>query len=367
MHHKQWFSFRASGCRQNGKNTTYKFVLANAGECSYPKAWKDYNVCASYDHKNWFRIPSGYDESAGQLHWTMEVTSDQIYFAYFAPYSYERHLDLIARCASLATGFSANEVNIRNKTEVTVRSLGNTLDGRSMDLVTIGSGPLKVWTIARQHPGETMAEFFMEGFIERLLDETDPVTRKLRREATFYCVPNMCPDGSFRGHLRTNACGANLNREWCTTGDYVAPTLERSPEVYHVLAEMDRVGCDMCMDIHGDETLPYNFLSGSEGLPKWGPRLKMLQDHFTEAFLKASPDFQSKYGYDVDPPMEANLALGSNQVGERFDCLSFTFEMPFKDTVDDPNPVTGWSPERCQRLGASILDAVAVVMPQLRA
>jgi murein tripeptide amidase MpaA len=40
-------------------------------------------------------------------------------------------------------------------------------------------------------------------------------------------------DGSFRGHLRTNACGANLNREWCTTGEYVAPTLERSPEVFH--------------------------------------------------------------------------------------------------------------------------------------
>lgn len=69
----------------------------------------------------------------------------------------------------------------------------------------------------------------------------------------------------------------------------------------------------------------------------------------------------------MDPPNEANLALASNQVGERFDCLSFTFEMPFKDTVDDPNPVTGWSPERCQKLGASILDAVAVVMPQLRA
>lgn len=54
-----------------------------------------------------------------------------------------------------------------------------------------------MWTIARQHPGETMAEFFMEGFIERLLDETDPVTRKLRRAATFYCVPNMCPGECF--------------------------------------------------------------------------------------------------------------------------------------------------------------------------
>jgi len=35
----------------------------------------------------------------------------------------------------------------------------------------------------------------------------------------------MNPDGSWRGHLRTNASGANLNREW---GD---PTPDKSPEV----------------------------------------------------------------------------------------------------------------------------------------
>jgi murein tripeptide amidase MpaA len=38
-----------------------------------------------------------------------------------------------------------------------------------------------------------MAEFFMEGYIERLLDVHDPVARQLRKLATFYCVPNMCP------------------------------------------------------------------------------------------------------------------------------------------------------------------------------
>lgn len=38
-------------------------------------------------------------------------------------------------------------------------------------------------------------------------------------------MPNVNPDGSIRGHLRTNAAGANLNREWKD------PTLERSPEV----------------------------------------------------------------------------------------------------------------------------------------
>ena len=73
-------------------------------------------------------------------------------------------------------------------------------------------------------------------------------------------VPRINPDGCFRGHLRTNAGGANLNREWCDsflpTGEpYTAPTLERSPEVYHVLAEMDRTGVDCCIDVHGDEGL----------------------------------------------------------------------------------------------------------------
>ena len=57
----------------------------------------------------------------------------------------------------------------------------------------------------------------------------------MRELCTVYVIPNMNPDGSVRGHLRTNAAGANLNREWQTTGDYVAPTLERSPEVLYCL------------------------------------------------------------------------------------------------------------------------------------
>src|SRR3546814_2121331 len=59
----------------------------------------------------------------------------------------------------------------------------------------------------------------------------------------------MNPDGSFRGHLRTNAAGVNLNREWH------APSLERSPEVHHVLERMKRTGVDFAMDVHGDESI----------------------------------------------------------------------------------------------------------------
>ena len=79
------------------------------------------------------------------------------------------------------------------------------LDGRDMDLLTLGSGPRKIWLIGRQHPGETMASWFFEGFLERLLDASDSASQKLLRDATLYLVPNMNPDGSYRGHLRTNA------------------------------------------------------------------------------------------------------------------------------------------------------------------
>src|SRR3546814_4620903 len=97
--------------------------------------------------------------------------------AYFAPYSLERHHDFVARIAQ--------------RDGVSLESLGNTLDGRDIDLLSIGDGPLQVWLYACQHPGETMAEWWMEGALERLTNVADPVARSLRRKARFHIVPNM--------------------------------------------------------------------------------------------------------------------------------------------------------------------------------
>ncbi len=127
---------------------------------------------------------------------------DAIYYAYFAPYSYERHQDLIAKCISHKA--------------VRLEVLGETQDGHDIDLLRIGKrhcsddqpdtdlsclqhttgsvpdsfcqrwqllvascfslvaitcvpagqpgkGKRRVWMIARQHPGESMAEWFVEG------------------------------------------------------------------------------------------------------------------------------------------------------------------------------------------------------------
>ena len=88
-----------------------------------------------------------------------------------------------------------------------------------------------------QHPGESQAAFYADGLLTRLLGldtnyNVDGCVARLLKSFTFHVVPCMCPDGVARGHLRTNACGANLNREWEPSEGYDAPTKERSPEVH---------------------------------------------------------------------------------------------------------------------------------------
>ncbi|WP_375591943.1 M14-type cytosolic carboxypeptidase [Chitiniphilus eburneus] len=341
---KQWFHFRASGVR----DVACAYTLADAGEAAYPDGWEGYAVRASYDRQHWFCVPSQYVD--GTLRFAHTPEYDTIHYAYFEPYSWERHLDLLA-CAQAAAPWC------------TVERLGRTLDGRDLDLLRIGEpapGKRNIWVIARQHPGESMAEWFAEGLIEALLDGEHAPARALLERAVFYVVPNMNPDGSVRGNLRTNAAGANLNREWAE------PTMERSPEVALVRRKMLEVGVDAFLDAHGDEAIPHNFVAGCEGNPSFSEHQDRLQTAFKQAWLAASPDFQVKYGYEVRQFGPEQMTLATNWVGDRFDCLAFTIEMPFKDTADQPLPAVGWNGERSRQLGASVLLALRAVVDTLR-
>ena len=63
-------------------------------------------------------------------------------------------------------------------------------------------------------------------------------------------------------------------------------------------------------------------------------------------------------GYGADGPLNANMTVASNWVGEEFRCLSFTLEMPFKDNDLLPDPSMGWSAERSSLLGCDVLTAI---------
>ena len=325
----QWFHFRVA-CAVGDE---LELAIAGLGDSAYPDGWPGYAACASYDRENWFRLDTGYE--AGTLTINHSAEGQLLWIAYFAPYSMERHHDLVA---------SVTECD-----GVSYRCLGTSLEGQPIDCLEMGTGPVQVWLYARQHPGESMAEWWMEGALEKLTDPADPHARSLRQKCRFHIVPNMNPDGSRRGHLRTNYAGVNLNREWDN------PTADRSPEVLAVRNAMDESGVDWAMDVHGDEAIPAVFLAGFEGIPSLKDEQQARYLAFQSALAANTPDFQTALGYESSAPGRANLSMSTTQLAERFGAVSMTIEMPFKDNRDLPDPVAGWSPERSKLLAHACL------------
>ena len=81
------------------------------------------------------------------------------------------------------------------------------------------------WALARCRCGltavSTRAKVWRNGgwkaVLELLSDLLILLLVSVAQQMPFHIVPNCNPDGSFRGHLRTNADGTNLNREWVYT------------------------------------------------------------------------------------------------------------------------------------------------------
>jgi len=338
----QWFYFKVTGA----KLQDCRMRILNASEVSYPQGWQGYQAVASYDRQSWFRVDTEFDGSVLTINHRPE--HDVVYYAYFAPYSMERHHGLMA--------------NAQLSCLVEHFHLGYTLDGQDIELLQIGQtgeGKKVCWLIARQHPGETMAQWWMEGMLNSLLDPADPIARELLKQAVFFVVPNMNPDGSRRGNLRTNSAGTDLNREWDN------PSAERSPEVFFVRQKMAKTGVDFCLDVHGDEALPYNFIAGAQGIIGWNEQRQQQLDCYQQALVNASPDFQTAIGYPKALPGQAKMTTSTNYIAHTFNCLAMTLEMPFKDTVDSPDADFGWSPERARQLGVASLNALYQTVAKL--
>lgn len=340
----QWFHFRVAG----EPGAAVELRIEGLAAAAYPGGWHDYRARVSADRQQWTQAETAWlpDEAGGTLRIRATLDSGLLWVAYFAPYSHEQHQDLLARMAA--------------RPGVQAHVLGHSLDGRPIDCLTLGEGPRQVWIHARQHPGESMAEWLVEGMLDELTDPASALARELRGRATIHLIPNMNPDGSVRGHLRTNAAGANLNREWA------APTAARAPEVLAVRTAMDRSGVDFALDVHGDEALPHVFIAGFEGVPGVTRRQLDLLARYQQRLCAHSPDFQTKVGYPVPPPGKANLTMATNQTAHRFGCVAATLEMPFKDSADNPEPVAGWSPERSRKLGVACLAALNDIVNDLR-
>jgi murein tripeptide amidase MpaA len=334
----QWFYFRVDGV----ENVDLTMRLTNAHGASYAKGWSGYRAVASYDGEAWFRVNTDYDNGVLTIRHKPEKRSTV--YAYFAAYPTTRYRSFV------------DEMKAQSALSHSV--IGETLDGQAIDYFTAGDGPLQFWIIARQHPGETMGSWWMEGFLPELVGGSD-AAQTLCKAATVHVIPCMNLDGARRGHLRTNARGVDLNRAWRNT------TMEKSPEVFLVRNRMRETGVDFFLDVHGDEAIPNNFHAGAQGIPSWSAEHDRRFNRYSELMLELSKDFQTKDGYPIAPPGKANLDIANNYVAETWGCLSITLEMPFKDVSVNPMPKVGWSPERRRNFAREHLQAMAKIAGEL--
>ncbi len=328
-HFYQWFYFGIQSAQAK------TLVITNAAGAAYPEGWQDYQALASDDLQHWYRVPTQYQD--GQLLIEHQPSQGQRWYAYFVPYGYVRYLQALATW--------------QQRPEVSWTALGRTVQGRAIDLLTLGqAGKPKIWLSARQHPGETMASWYIEALINALLDT--PLGAELRQQAQFFVLPHLNPDGAVLGNLRTNAQGINLNREWAQ------PCMQRSPEVYLARQAMEARGVDLYIDVHGDESLPWNFMAGQLGADV-SEAILAQEQAFKEWYCQASVDFQQEQGYAPGQFGSEALSMATFWVGNRFSCPALTLEMPFKEHWRQPQvPMPaepGWSVARTQELAKALL------------
>lgn len=330
----QWFYFKATAA----PGQIHTFRLTNASDASYPHAWPGYRTLASYNRQDWFRVNTQYNEN--QLIIKHRPRLETTWYAFFVPYTEAMRRQLLADCAAAAE----------------VETLLTTEQGKTVDLVRFGppDAERKVWIIARQHAGEPMAEYAIDGLMRRLLDDEDAVVKALYEAGiAFYCVPNVNPDGSALGNLRANAAGIDLNRDW-------KQTLEpRSIEVAALLKRMHVEGVDFFLDLHGDENRPYLWLVQPHPdvlAPAMVDTQQRIESFFREQYIE--------YGSLTEDPdaLEADSGMAVDYVAWTFKCPSFIIELPFKDTFGPDGEPDSLLAEGCIRLGRSCLDLIQIIM-----
>ena len=95
----------------------------------------------------------------------------------------------------------------------TLERVGSSIEGRSINLVTIGTGPYRVLLWSQMHgdePTATAALFDVFEYFQR--HRTDPAVQRMLSSLTLYVIPMLNPDGAER-FQRRNAQGIDINRD----------------------------------------------------------------------------------------------------------------------------------------------------------
>uniref|UniRef100_A0A6C0C4R8 Peptidase M14 domain-containing protein n=1 Tax=viral metagenome TaxID=1070528 RepID=A0A6C0C4R8_9ZZZZ len=274
-----WFYFKVSNVL--GRNCF--FSLKTHIDCN--NGFKHLGIATSYDNEKWFLTPSKqknkrktkckinkkkytYTKSTQEVNWKIKPTKNIVWFAYYVPYPLER----IYKLGNLMS----------KKSFVKQNTIGYSHGNRPIKMLTIGNGCRNVWLICRQHPGESIASWILEGFLKSIFSPLPNLK--------IHVVMTLNPDGIFLGNWYVNKNGINLNLDWKS---------KKSKEVKCLSKLLDKQYNDLIVDIHGDEECKQHFVSHcpTQNIELYKRVNKLLNTH-NDHFQKT--DYYKKLGFPCD-------------------------------------------------------------------
>lgn len=157
---------------------------------------------------------------------------DEVYFASYPPYTYSMMQAFLARLdrhdiakESYLMGELCRSIGqLPVPYMVVSQDVGkDCADAQESGARTRRPRP-SVAVIARQHPGEVVGSWSVQGFIKFLLGPT-PAARKLRETYIFHIVPMVNVDGVVHGNSRCTLAGVDPNRVWHDPNPIIHPVI----------------------------------------------------------------------------------------------------------------------------------------------
>ena len=337
----QWFYFEVKAA----KGETLTFDLLGVNDTNVPGHWKSAVPVVSNDGgTTWARLTTKPERLEDAFRFTHTLEADTVRFAFHDPYT--------------LTMIEADIARWSTHPAATLRSIGNSVEGRPIQLLSITDSSVPaaekqgVWVTARQHSAEVTSSFTLAGFVDALLAE-DETGRALRKRFHVHIVPAANPDGIALGNYRDNALGMNLNRLWDGSA-----TLETAPEMVHIRREI-RAWVDagnnysFYIDLHstsGDEP-HFAFHNNTKNTtPEYAAELQ----RFLDLVEKHCPHFSAATG--LSSSMDRRFSDDSNW--KEYGVKAWIFEGAYNNQNHGATPEAFMTPETHRAVGAAIARAL---------
>ncbi|MEK6796722.1 MAG: M14 family zinc carboxypeptidase [Spirochaetota bacterium] len=146
----------------------------------------------SADGKTW--TPFIFErDTDGSLAARITMPADEVFIARAVPYTTAHLSSLVSR--------------IQSDKRVSIQSIGQSVEGRDIPMITLRGGTKSILVRGRAHPWESGGSHFIDGIIEEALRSPDVLA-----SATVHILPMAGIDGVVRGTTRFNGNGLDLNR-----------------------------------------------------------------------------------------------------------------------------------------------------------